>query len=69
MNSEKERLSFATFYSPREDAVLGPSPCLITHQTPPQFKSTSANQYFKDFFARKLEGKSNRDNMKIEHPN
>ncbi|XP_047177731.1 protein SRG1-like [Vigna umbellata] len=69
VNSEKERLSFATFYSPREDAVIGPSPCLITEQTPPQFKSIRVDQYFKDFFARKLEGKSNRDNMKIEHPN
>ncbi|XP_027928169.1 protein SRG1-like [Vigna unguiculata] len=69
VNSEKERLSCATFYSPREDAVICPSPCLITDQTPPQFKSIRVDQYFKDFFARKLEGKSNRDYMKIDHPN
>jgi len=64
-----ERISFATFYSPREDAVIGPSPCLITDQTPSQFRSIRVNQYFKEYFARKLEGKSNRDNMRIEHPN
>ncbi|KAK7335193.1 hypothetical protein VNO80_26969 [Phaseolus coccineus] len=69
VNSEKERLSFATFYSPREDAVIGPWPCFITEQTPPQFKSIKVNQYFKDFFSRKLEGKSFRDAMRIKHPN
>ena len=38
MNSEKERLSIATFYSPRQDGVIGPWPSLITKQTPAQFK-------------------------------
>jgi len=69
VNSEKERLSFATFYSPREDAVIGPWPCFITDETPPQFKSIKVNQYFKDFFSRKLDGKSYRDAMRIKHPN
>jgi len=69
VNSEKERLSFATFYGPREDAVIGPLPCFITDETPPQFKRIRVSQYFKEIFARKLEGKSNRDVMRIEHPN
>ncbi|RZB82982.1 Protein SRG1 [Glycine soja] len=38
VNSEKERISIATFYSPRQDGVIGPWPSLITKQTPAQFK-------------------------------
>lgn len=69
MNSEKERLSIATFYSPRQDGVIGPWPSLITKQTPAQFKRIGVKEYFKNFFARKLEGKSNRDALRIEHHN
>ncbi|KAG4950285.1 hypothetical protein JHK82_043639 [Glycine max] len=69
VNSEKERLSIATFYSPRQDGVIGPWPSLITKQTPAQFKRIGVKEYFKNFFARKLEGKSNRDALRIEHHN
>ncbi|XP_027341596.1 protein SRG1-like isoform X2 [Abrus precatorius] len=69
VNSEMERLSIATFYSPRQDVLIGPLPSLITKQTPAQFKSIGTKQYFKDFFARKLEGKSHRDVMRIKHQN
>jgi len=69
VNPEKERLSVATFYSPKEDAVIGPWPRFITDETPPQFKRIRVDQYFKEFFARKLEGKSNRDATRMEHPN
>nr|KYP57139.1 Protein SRG1 [Cajanus cajan] len=67
VNSEKERVSIATFYSPRHDAVIGPWPSLITKQTPPQFKRIQTMEYFKNFFARKLEGKAYRDALRIEH--
>ncbi|XP_020207760.1 protein SRG1 [Cajanus cajan] len=67
VNSEKERVSITTFYSPRHDAVIGPWPSLITKQTPPQFKRIQTMEYFKNFFARKLEGKAYRDALRIEH--
>ncbi|KAL2331276.1 hypothetical protein Fmac_018857 [Flemingia macrophylla] len=69
VNSEKERLSIATFYSPKQDGVIGPWPNLITKQTPAQFKRIRTDEYFKNFFERKLEGKSNRDALRIEHHN
>ncbi|KAK7272614.1 hypothetical protein RJT34_29327 [Clitoria ternatea] len=65
VNSQRERVSFATFYSPRKDGVVGPLPSLITEQTPAKFKSIGVREYLEDFFARKLEGKSNRDVMRI----
>ncbi|RDX96308.1 Protein SRG1, partial [Mucuna pruriens] len=69
VNSKKERLSIATFYSPRQDGVVGPASSLITEQTPPRFISIGVKEYFKTFFARKLEGKSYRDALRIEHHN
>ncbi|CAJ1957736.1 unnamed protein product [Sphenostylis stenocarpa] len=67
VNSEKERLSLGTFYSPRHDVEIGPWKSLITEETPPQYKRIRVDQYFKEFFARKLEGKSYRDAMRMEH--
>ncbi|KAI3456078.1 hypothetical protein Pfo_012741 [Paulownia fortunei] len=38
VNSEKERLSIATFLSPKLDGELGPAPSLFTPETPAKFK-------------------------------
>ncbi|KAJ6423531.1 hypothetical protein OIU84_024487 [Salix udensis] len=38
VNSEKERLSIATFLSPNYDSVIGPASSLVTEQTPAMFK-------------------------------
>ncbi|KAK7244080.1 hypothetical protein RIF29_38898 [Crotalaria pallida] len=67
VNSAKERLSIATFYSPGLDCVLGPTSSLINEQTPAQFKRIGMNEYTKDLFARKLDGKSYLDSMRNEH--
>ncbi|KAK7324482.1 hypothetical protein VNO77_28057 [Canavalia gladiata] len=67
VNSEKERLSIATFYSPNQDGVVGPASSLITEQTPAQFKTVGTKEYFRGLFARKLDGKSYVDAMRIEH--
>ncbi|XP_027341599.1 protein SRG1-like [Abrus precatorius] len=67
VNSEKERLSIATFYSPNQDGMMGPATSLITEQTPAQFKRIGVKEYFKCLFSRKLEGKSYVDAMRIEH--
>ncbi|MED6118177.1 Protein srg1 [Stylosanthes scabra] len=65
VNSEKERLSIATFYSPRLDTILGPASSLITKQTPPRFKTIKMKEYLQGLFARKLDGKSYIDVLRI----
>ncbi|KAH9687821.1 protein SRG1 [Citrus sinensis] len=54
VNSVKERLSFATFYSPKLDGELGPAPSLITPKTPALF------------FSSELRGKTFIDFLKIQ---
>ncbi|XP_061344649.1 protein SRG1-like isoform X1 [Gastrolobium bilobum] len=65
VNSEKERLSIATFNSPRQDGVIGPAASLITEETPARFKRVEVKEYFKGLFARKLDGKSYIDSLRI----
>ena len=67
MNSEKERLSIATFCNPGYDGMVGPASSLITEQTPARFKSIGYQEYRRGVFARKLDGKSYLDVMRIEH--
>ncbi|CAN1329514.1 Protein SRG1 [Linum perenne] len=66
VNSEKERITIATFFSPNLDGELGPSQSLLnTSQSPPKFRRMNVAQYFKVFFATKLDGKSNLDRMRV----
>lgn len=65
VNSTKERLSVATFYSCRLDTVLGPAPSLISCDNPAIFRRVPLEAYFKEFFSRKLNGKSYLDFMRI----
>ena len=65
VNSVKERLSVATFLSSNLDSELGPAPSLITPQNPAIFRRVPFQKYSKDFFARRLDGKSNLKFMKI----
>jgi len=65
VNSERERISIATFHSPKHDAVLGPAPSLITEKTPPRFQTTEMKDFFANLFARKLDGKSYLDTLRI----
>ena len=67
VNSEKERLSIATFYSPKLDGEMGPAPSLITPETPANFKRMGVADYLKEFFKRKLEGKSFLDVLRIQN--
>lgn len=66
VNSSKERLSVATFYSSNLDSELGPAISLIGPTNPPIFRRMAIDRYFKEFFARKLNGKSYLDFMKVE---
>ncbi|XP_052180465.1 protein SRG1-like [Diospyros lotus] len=69
VNSEKERLSIATFISPRLDGELGPAPSLITPQTPALFKRITVLDYAKGYVSRELRGKSYIDLMRIQRNN
>lgn len=64
VNSKKERLSIATFYSCKLDAELGPAPRIISPHNPAIFRTVPVEKYFKDFYARELNGKSYLDFMK-----
>lgn len=64
VNSVKERLSIATFYSPKLEGDMGPAPSLITPEKPALFKRIGVADYFKELFSRKLQGKSFIDVMR-----
>ncbi|KAL9404030.1 hypothetical protein Peur_001002 [Populus x canadensis] len=65
-NSKEERLSMAFFVSPKFEAEVGPLTSLISPQNPPLFRRIGMEKYVKDFFSRKLHGKSFLEDMKIE---
>ncbi|KAI3863282.1 hypothetical protein MKX03_027977 [Papaver bracteatum] len=65
INSTKERLSVATFHSPKLDREIGPIPSMITLETPALFRTIVYKDYLKKFFSRKLDGKSFLDSMRI----
>ncbi|KAM7500619.1 hypothetical protein LguiA_025033 [Lonicera macranthoides] len=67
VNSAKERLSIATFLSPKIDGEMGPAPSLITQQTPAKFRRVEVADYFKGLFIRELSGKSYLDVMRIQN--
>lgn len=66
VNSDRKRLSVATFYSSNLDSELGPARSLVGPNNPPVFRRMPIEEYFKNFFARKLNGKSYIDFMKLE---
>ncbi|KAJ8549398.1 hypothetical protein K7X08_033105 [Anisodus acutangulus] len=66
VNSDKERLSLATFYIFNLDSELGPAHSLIGPNNPPNFRRVRVGKYLQDFFARQLDGKSFIDRMKVE---
>jgi isopenicillin N synthase-like dioxygenase len=66
VNSKKERLSVASFHSPRFDGKVCPAPSLVTEQTPALFKEVPVKEYFKGLFSRELVGKSYLDTLRIQ---
>ncbi|KAI9075882.1 hypothetical protein K1719_042162 [Acacia pycnantha] len=69
VNSEKERLSIATFHSPRFGIEIGPSPSLVTDHTPPKFKRIELEEYLRGLYSRELQGKSHLEAMRIQQRN
>ncbi|KAI3740396.1 hypothetical protein L2E82_30825 [Cichorium intybus] len=66
VQSNKERLSVATFYVPNMTKELGPTHSLVAQHKVANFRRVPFVEYYKGFFARKLEGKSNLEFMKLE---
>ena len=66
VNSVKERLSIATFYSPKLEGDIGPAPCLVTPHSPALLKNVSVADYMKGVFSRELRGRSYLDVLKID---
>ncbi|XP_016559575.2 uncharacterized protein LOC107859170 [Capsicum annuum] len=65
VNEDKERISIATFFSPKLDGDFGPAPSLLTPQCPAQFRRIGVADYFKGFLSRELVGKSYIDTIRI----
>lgn len=66
VNSTAARLSVATFYSSNINSELGPAHSLVGPDKPAVYRRVPIEKYFKEFFARKLNGKAYLDFMKIE---
>ncbi|XP_058767492.1 protein SRG1-like [Vicia villosa] len=64
VNSAKERLSIATFCTTRHNGEIGPARSFITEETPARFKTIGLQEYLRNVFARKLDGKSYLDAMR-----
>ncbi|KAJ1430556.1 Oxoglutarate/iron-dependent dioxygenase [Sesbania bispinosa] len=67
VNSEKERLSIATFYNPAIEATLGPASSLVTPETPAVFKTISVAEFHKGYLGRELRGRSYLDSLRIQN--
>uniref|UniRef100_A0A2P2MTE8 Uncharacterized protein MANES_03G077900 n=1 Tax=Rhizophora mucronata TaxID=61149 RepID=A0A2P2MTE8_RHIMU len=65
VNTDKERLSVATFCNVRYGVQIRPVSSLITNETPAMFRSIELEEFFKGVFARKLQGKSYLDYLRI----
>uniref|UniRef100_M0ZTU2 Leucoanthocyanidin dioxygenase n=3 Tax=Solanum tuberosum TaxID=4113 RepID=M0ZTU2_SOLTU len=65
VNEDKERISIATFFSPKLDGDLGPAASLLTLQSPAQYRRIGVADYFKGYFSRELVGKSYIDTVRI----
>ncbi|XWS65159.1 hypothetical protein CRYUN_Cryun05aG0067900 [Craigia yunnanensis] len=66
-NVEKERITIAFNISPKFEADVGPSPTLVNPNNPPLFRKVGMEQYLKDFFCQKLNGKTYLDLMRIQN--
>ncbi|EEF42736.1 Leucoanthocyanidin dioxygenase, putative [Ricinus communis] len=67
VNSEEERISIATFYSPKLDGDMGPAPSLITPQTPSSFRKIAVADFLRVFFSKELNGKAFLDFLRIQN--
>ncbi|XP_056175929.1 protein SRG1-like [Syzygium oleosum] len=67
VNAVKERISTASFFSPRIDAEIGRTPSLITPETPAMFRRITVAEYLNGYLSRELNGKAYLDAMRVRH--
>ncbi|CAH2077975.1 unnamed protein product [Thlaspi arvense] len=65
VNSEKERLSVASFHNPGTGKEVGPLRSLVEREKAALFRSVTTEEYLKGFFSRELNGKTYLDDMRI----
>ncbi|RDY00352.1 putative 2-oxoglutarate/Fe(II)-dependent dioxygenase, partial [Mucuna pruriens] len=65
VNSEKERLSIATFCNTSMESIVGPAPSLVAPERPALFRRVSYGEYYRGYLSRELRGKSFLDSMRI----
>ncbi|XP_077226856.1 protein SRG1-like [Tasmannia lanceolata] len=65
VNSEKERISIATFHSPNLKTEFGPARSLTNLQRPPLYRRETMQNYLKGFYSNELIGKSHVEAVKI----
>ncbi|VVA91598.1 unnamed protein product [Arabis nemorensis] len=65
VNSEKERLSIATFHSPGIYKEIGPAKSIVERQEVANFKRLTMKEYKDGLFSRKLDGKAYLDALRI----
>lgn len=55
VNSDRERMSVASFLCPCNSVVLGPAEKLITEESPAVYRSYTYDEYYKKFWSRNLD--------------
>ncbi|XP_058772214.1 protein SRG1-like [Vicia villosa] len=65
VNSMKERISLAAFHFPRMGGYVGPTPSLVTPETPALFKTISIEDFVKNNLSSRIKGKSYLDGLRI----
>ncbi|CAA7056682.1 unnamed protein product [Microthlaspi erraticum] len=65
VNSEKERLSIATFHNPGMYKEVGPAKSLVHRQKVAKFKRMTMKEYMDGLFSRELDGKAYLDAFRI----
>jgi isopenicillin N synthase-like dioxygenase len=66
VNTMKERISVALFFNPKFEAEVGPATSLINPNNPPLFRRVGMEKYVKDFFSRRLNGKTFLEHLRIK---
>ncbi|KVH89419.1 Non-heme dioxygenase N-terminal domain-containing protein [Cynara cardunculus var. scolymus] len=68
VNGTKERISLAMFFNPKLEAEVGPAKSFLKNTgKPPLYRTLVMEQYLKEFFSRKLNGKTFLEKMKIKN--
>jgi isopenicillin N synthase-like dioxygenase len=66
VNSEKERMSIATFHNPHMGGYVGPIPSLVTPERPALFRTITAEDFLSGYLSSKIKGKSYLDVVRIQ---